>query len=205
MSNYNDSYYIAFKYNIDETLYLKALKRTSDRRYSYKKMKLGDEPLFFENAYKEKDKKIDLARPIKSAHMNMNHLVVSNEIYSDLKRYKINGFQLYPSVIIDDNNNYNENYWFFNKYELLDALDYNKCVIDEYDPSDDSHDVEKYHLSSLALDKIPEEQRLIFTPQKADMGHTFVHKKIVDIFNKHNVDTIKFIKVSDWEAGMQFQ
>lgn len=90
-------------------------------------------------------------------------------------------------------------------YNHLDCLDYDNCVIRRYSKEDDFHNVRKYSLSREKLDPINEEDRLIFIPEKAQMGYTLVHKKIVDIFRKENVDTLKFIKVSDWEAGMQFR
>ena len=31
-----------------------------------------------------------------------------------------------------------------------------------------------------------------------------VHESVVKVFKKHNVDTLNFVEVSDWEVGLQF-
>jgi len=126
-------------------------------------------------------------------------------IRDKIKQFYIDYFQLYPSVIIDDEGQYHEDFWFFNIYKELYCLDYDKCIIDEYEPGVDDHDIEKYYLSDTILDAIPEEKRLIFRPKNTDMGYTFVHQKIADIFQAHGVDTLNLVKVPEWEAGKQFR
>jgi len=205
MSKYNDDYYIVFEYDDAETVYLKALRKTADRDYEFEKMRFGLEPLFFENAYKKEDIKRKIERKIRSVHMNMNFLLINNELRDKLKFFDITYFQLYPAVIIDDNEHYHENYWFFNIYNNLDCIDYDKSIIRDYEVGDKYHDVNTYYLSDAVLDKIPEEERLIFRPANTDIGFTFVHQKIVNVFNDYGVDTLRFMKVSEWEMGKQFR
>ncbi|MBP3140081.1 imm11 family protein [Aliivibrio fischeri] len=204
MNKYNDEYYIVFENYNNETLYLSPLQKTFDRNYTYTKMAMGQEPLFFENAYKDKDLSNLIKRPIKDSHLNLNFPIVSETIKEDLVNFEINNFQLYPTVIIGDDNSYYDDFWFFNIYKKIDVLDYENCDIKRYNPNDKRHKVRKYFLSIKKLDLIEEENRLIFIPEKASGAPVFIHKKIVDIFNKHKVDTLKFIKVSEWEMGKQF-
>jgi hypothetical protein len=207
MSKYNDQYYLVFRKPVldKHTLYLAALQKSEDRDYGFEELDPGDEPLFFENAFKEKDQKLGVKRHIAAANMNMVYVLVNDELREEMKHFEIDYFQLYPSVIIDDEGEYHENFWLLHVYEKLDCLDFDRCVIDDYDPEARKHDVDKYYLSDSALSAIPEERRLIFRPEKAHMGYTFVHQKIVDIFNSQGVDSLRFIKVSDWEMGMQFE
>ncbi|WP_394136504.1 imm11 family protein [Aliivibrio fischeri] len=204
MNKYNDEYYIVFENYNNETLYLSPLQKTFDRNYTYTKINMGQEPLFFENAYKDKDLLNSIQRPIKNAHLNLNYPIVSNKIKDDINNFEIDNFQLYPTVIIDDNGDFYDNFWFFNIYNKIDALNLEHCIIDDYDEDDKRHDIDKYYLDVNKLNSIQEEKRLIFIPEKASGAPVFVHKKIVDIFNKHKVDTLKFIKVSEWEMGKQF-
>ncbi len=204
MNRYNEQYYIVFKKYDEKTLYLSSLQKTSDRDYTFKKMQFGQEPLFFNNAYKEKDKKTGVSREIKSAHLNINYPLVTVSIKEDLIKFENNNFQLYPAVIIDDSDIYHENFWFFNIFNKINVLNLKRCIIDDYDEDDKRHDIDKYYLDSNKLDAIPEEQRLVFIPEKASGAPVFLHQKIVDVFNKHKVDTLKFIKVSEWEMGKQF-
>ncbi len=168
-------------------------------------MEFGNEPLFFENSYKDKDIKENISRPIVKSHMNMNFVLVDNEFRELIKKYDIDGFQLYPSVIIDDKENFHVGYWFFNIYKDLDFLNFKECTTDEYDEDDKRHDIEKYSLDEKTLDLIDEEQRLIFRPSRTRTVCTIVHQRIVDIFSDLEIDNIKFYILSEWEKGIQFR
>lgn len=204
MNKYNEEYYIVFDNYNDETLYLSPLQKTFDRNYTYTKAVMGQDPFFFENAYKDKDLKNNIKRLIKNAHLNLNFPIISDSIKDDIENLKIDNLQLYPTVIIDDNNNYHDSFWFFNLHKKTDCLDYEKCTIKRYEPENKRHKIKKYCLSIEKMELIPKEQRLVFIPEKASGAPVFLHQKIVDIFNKHKVDTLKFIKVSEWEMGKQF-
>ncbi len=41
-------------------------------------------------------------------------------------------------------------------------------------------------------------------PKFSDYPHIIVHEKVVKAFKKHDVDTLNFVKVSDWVMGLQF-
>ena len=198
MNKYNEEYYIVFDNYNDETLYLSPLQKTFDRNYTYTKAIMGQDPFFFENAYKDKDLLNSIQRPIKNAHLNLNYPIVSDKIKDDINNFKIDNFQLYPTIIIDDNGDFYDNFWFFNIFNKTNVLNLKRCIIDDYDKR---HDIDKYYLDSNKLDIIPEEQRLVFIPEKASGAPVFLHQKVVDIFNKHKVDTLKFIRVSEWEMG----
>ena len=107
-------------------------------------------------------------------------------------------------MIIDDTDNFHENYWFFNLYDQFTALDLSNSVIEDYDPDEDDHDVTKFSLSDEILDAIPEVHRLIFKEDKSDVGPTIVHQCIVDIFNEVGAPNAMFIKLSEYEFGDQF-
>ena len=203
MNKYNESYYIIFNNYNEDTLYLKAQKQSDMRGYQYKKLKSGP-PLFFENAYKDKDLSSGINRPIKLAHMNITYPIISDEIKNSVGSIENDSFQFYPAIIIDDTGKYFESFWFFNVFEQLDVLDLELCDIDDYDPEDDMHDIEKYYLSDEKMSQISEGQRLVFMPKYGDVGHIMVHESVVKVFKKHNVDTLNFVKVSEWEMGMQF-
>ena len=205
MNKYDEQYYIVDETYNENTLYLTALQKTANRDYEYTKMEFGQEPLFFENAYKDRDIKENISRPIQKSHMNMNFVLVNSEARNLLKKKVINGFQLYPAVIIDDKEDYHEGFWFFNIYEDSDYIDLNNSVIDDYDPDADDHDITKFSLNEQLFDSIDEEKRLIFRPLRSHMGYTIVHQKVVDIFTQLNIDNIKFYKLSEWEDGMQFR
>ncbi|MGF1743058.1 hypothetical protein L4C34_18730 [Vibrio profundum] len=204
MSNYNEKYYIVFEKHSDDTLYLVTHDRSDYRNYEYTKLVYG-EPMFFENSYKDKDLIRGVSRPIKKAHLDVTYPIVSDEIKRSLGEVENRTFQFYPSIIVDDKGGYHDDYWVFNVFNQLDALDLDKCRIDDFDPDESCHDIEKYFLSSEKLSLIPESERLVFMPDYSDVGHVMVHESLVKVFKDHNVDTLNFVKVSDWVMGYQFR
>lgn len=205
VKSYEEQYYLVDEVYDDSTLYLSALDKTASRNYEFEKLALGTEPLFFENAYKDKDKAAGKFRPVMSAHMNMTFLIISDEIRQQISDDAIYKGQFYPAVIIDDNEDHHEGYWFFNIYQGLDVLDCESSEIKRYKPENDSHKVVKYKLKKAVLDGIPEEQRLIFTMPNTNLKTIFVHRKIVDVFERLGVSNIKFYKMSEWYRGKQFE
>lgn len=205
MSNYEDQYYLVDERYDGDTLYLSALQRTENRDYDFEEMRLGDEPLYFENAYKDKDIAAGKARPLMSAHMNMSYLIINDELRKKIDDGSIYQGKLYPSVIIDDKDQYHDEYWFFNIYGELDVLDCKESEIQDYDPDDKRHNVAKYKLKKTVLDKIPEDQRLVFMMPNTETKITFVHQKVVEAFEGLKVDNIRFHKLSEWYPGKQFR
>jgi hypothetical protein len=205
MKNYEELYYIVDELYDENTLYLTALEKSAQRRYSSIRLELGGEPLFFENAYREEDKSSNKIRPIKKSHMNMTNLLVNEALKNKLDVFAIQNFQFYPSIIIDDYDSYHEDFWIMNIFGSIDALDCDTSEIKRFKPDNDSNKVIRYSLNSELLDSIPEERRLIFRMPNTEHKTIFVHEKIVDIFKEEGVDNIKFHKLSEWYRGKQFQ
>ena len=203
MSQYNDQYYIVFENYDYNTLYLKPQKHPAMRYYEFTKLN-GGEPMFFENGYREEDLARGLSRPIKQAHLDSTYPVFTDAIKQSLGNVDNQFCQCYPAVIVDDQGKYHDNYWVFNVFEKMDVLNLEKCQIDDYDPEDTRHTIDQYCLDDDKLSAIPEKERLVFMPKFSDYPHIIVHEKVVKAFKKHNVDTLNFVKVSDWVMGKQF-
>ncbi|CAM3572038.1 hypothetical protein [Vibrio aquimaris] len=203
MSQYNDQYYIVFKSYDENTLYLTTHDRSDHRDYEYTKL-TGGEPMFFVNGYRDEDLAKRISRPIKQAHMSIAYPVFSDAIKQSLGNINNPCCQAYPAVIVDDNDKYHEGYWVFNIFEDMDVLNLEKCRIDDFDPDEEEQSISEYYLDDDKLSAIPEKDRLVFMPRYTDYPHIMVHEKVVRAFKKHNVDTLNFVKVSDWVMGMQF-
>ena len=203
MNRYNEQYYIIFHEYNGNTLYLSSQDRSDLRAYQYTKLEFG-EPLFFENAYKKEDAIKRICRPIRQAHLNITYPIITDEIKEALGDIENEQFQFYPAVIVDDNGYYHDNLWLFNVFNKLDILDLDKCEIKKFNPNNTTHSISKYYLNEEKITAIPEDFRLIFKPKYSNISHIIVHEKVVNVFRKFNVDTLRFIKISDWEMGDQF-
>ncbi|REL26925.1 hypothetical protein DXX93_10325 [Thalassotalea euphylliae] len=207
MKNYNDEYYIVRNESREDALYIKALERSADRDFEFERLTLGQEPLFFENSYKEGIKHV-----LPSILFDAPTPIVNNQIRDRLKYFNFVDMQLYPAVYIDDEGHYHENYWCMNFGGRLDCLDREKSIFYKSsqedlleDPLADDLSVKQYSLSEQILDEIPEQDRLIFKMGGDDMGYVFIHQKIADIFKAENATGIELFKVADFEDGMQYR
>ncbi|MBO2642124.1 imm11 family protein [Shewanella algae] len=203
MSRFNEQYYIVFENYDDNTLYLKPQKHSAMRDYEYTKL-TGGEPMFFENCYRDEDLSRGVSRPIKQAHLDSTYPVFTDAIKQSLGNIDNKFCQCYPGVIVDDNGKFHEEYWVFNVFEKMDVLDLDRCAIRKRNPNREGQKIQKYCLSDEKLEAIPEEDRLVFMPKFSSTPHIMMHEKVVKAFKKHNVDTLNFVKVSDWVMGLQF-
>ncbi|MBR8841713.1 DUF1629 domain-containing protein [Pseudoalteromonas sp. JC3] len=208
--DFNDQYYIILKNYSEVTLHLTALQKSADRDYEFEQLVWGKEPLFFENAYRDKDNANGVIRPIPSVLLDATIPIVSSKIRERLKLFNFVGMQLYPAVYIDDGDNYHEDFWCMNFWQELDCWDRAKSKIEKFTAEEmlepdylKGCDIYKYHLDSEVLDKISEEERLIFK-QAGGLKYVFVHQKIADIFFEEKATGVNLVKVSDFEEGMQF-
>lgn len=205
MNNFNEQYYIAFMPFGDEQLYVSPDQKTADRDFDFKKVPLGEAPFFFENGYKEEDKEEGNRWPITEIMMVGTSFIAIQEIRDELIKHDVDGMQLYPSVYIDDDDNWHENYWYLNFYKELHCLDKKRSKIDEDedDDKDDDAEVLSIHLSARVLDAIPEEKRLLFKIGGTTLPYVLVHQKIVDFITQNNYKGIRFLKVSTFKYGDQ--
>ena len=203
---FNEQYFIAFGSFGENQLHIKADKKTFNRDYGLVKLDEGGAPLFFKNAFAEKDKKRGVKKPISDVLFDGASLLISDSLREKLKFYDISGLQIYPAVYIDDDQHWHEDRWFMNFYQEVDCFDRKLSIIeiDDEDEEDDDADVIKYHLDPLILDEIPEEKRLMLKMGGATVDYVFVHQKIVDLFSTCQVNGVRFLKVSEFEEGDQY-
>ncbi|WPU30777.1 hypothetical protein SIO17_17060 [Pseudoalteromonas piscicida] len=208
--NYNEEYYILLTDYNENTLYTIPLERSATRHFGIKKLNWGDEPIFFENCYKERDALNNFTRPITDVFFDATVPIINSRIRDKLKFLYLKDMQLYPAVFINDEGAYIEDYWYMNFWQELDCWDREKSKIETFTAEEmvdpdylEDCEIYKYHLDSEVLDNIPEEERLIFK-QAGGVKYIFVHQTVADIFFEEKATGVNLVKVSDFEEGMQF-
>ena len=207
MSKYNEQYYIIEKPFGENSLYIKADQKTANRGYHYKKTPFGEAPFFFHNSYKDRDKQEQIRRQLTDIIVHGSGLLINNQVRDELKYLEVDGMQIYPSVYIDDDNEWHEDYWYLSFYEDLNCLDKENAEIDmdDFDDDDDDVEVSKFSLADDALDKIPEERRLLFKIGGVNMPYIFIHRKIADLFIQKGYTGFRFFTIADFYEGIQFR
>lgn len=201
MNSHEEEYYRVFEVPFRENrLRLKASLETGRRRYSFTKLDFGDGPIFFTHADKG-----DMPFTGSDFLLHGFFPVVSKTLADALMAYNINGFQLFPAVLVDDNELWHKDFFFFNAYEKLDCIDFELSEVLDYSPQDKMHEVIRYKLKHQVLDAIPLENRLIVRPDKVAGGGLFIHESIVNELVKY-VDTSAFIffKLSEYKLGDKY-
>ena len=201
MNNYEEQYYKVFEIPYRDTfLHLKASLDTGRRRYTFTKLDFGDGPIFFSNADKG-----EMPFIVSDFILHSFFPVVSKKIAEKLVPFDINGFQLFPAVLIGDDDEWYEDFFFFNVYESLDCIDFERSEILVYSPEDTRHEIIRYKFKNEVLDAIPLENRLIIRPKKVAGGGLLIHESIVKKISKDiNDDEFKFFKLSDYKLGDKY-
>jgi len=206
MSKYDQEYYLPFAAMDDSKLFVGITKKTMMRRGGHKKLNLAEGPMFYHNAYKEEDKKEGVKLPIPDIMLITREMIIPNEMMKFLRGFNIPGIQVFPAVYIDDDDNWHENLSVIHCYKRLDCLDFENSRIKNnprtWEEGDD-HKVKKPSLSEAALNAIPEDERLIFKIDNVKGLHIYFHQRIVDYIREMKYTGVHFIKVADFEEGMQ--
>ena len=201
MKNYEDQYYLLLKNPFrNDLISLKATLNTSRRDFRITELDYEDGPVFF-------------TLSDKSSVCNLNKIqftgifpVVSSDVAEILAQYKVRSFQLFPAVIIDQNDNWYEDYFYFNLYDELDCIDFEKSKIRNYDPSDYDHEVIEYKFNNDILDAIDVNERLIILPEGVFGGSLIFHEKIVEKLKKYiDKNSLSFYKLSDYKLGDEYK
>ncbi len=201
MKTYEECYYIVLPdYDFEDSL-IYPTEGTAGRKYKNKKLLFGEKPLIFDlksNKFKDQDQ----------CHLYFNTptFIANNELFKKIN-FGLYGCQFYPAIVRNEIGEVKDNYWALNTYKKLDCWDRKKSTHSGENfiaglllPAT----VEKYALSKNVLDNIPQSERLIFRMGNTDTGLIFVHESIIDIFKEHNVENVKFYKVSEYELGDEF-
>ncbi|MHA7228705.1 hypothetical protein ACVT98_04880 [Vibrio campbellii] len=118
MNSYEEQYYKVFEIPFRDTyLHLKASLDTGRRRYSFTKLDFGDGPIFFTNAEKG-----DMPFIVSDFNLHSFFPVVSKEIADKLLPLNINGFQLFPAVLIGDDEEWHEDFSSLMRMKTLTVL-----------------------------------------------------------------------------------
>ena len=201
MTNYSDTYYLLKGVPFQEKfLELRATRDTGRRNHTFEKLDYGDGPTFFDNAFKG-----EVPFHLSDAQLDGIYPVVSEKIASVVKDFDIDGFQLFPAVIVGDNGEWHEEFYFFNFYHSLDCVDFQKSKVRNYSSTKRNNTIVQYELRVDVLDGIPEEKRLMIKLAGVTGGALLFHERIVKALTKFNIETFQFFKLSDYRKGIEFE
>ena len=205
MTNYNDEYFIIEPDSEDTQMVINIHEKSSHRFYDSECL-LPGAPLFFEPGFQERNQRLDITPNKTDIMFDASSFIVNDAIREEMIKYDFQGMQLYPAVFIDTDDSWDESYWYLNIWQDLDCWDREKSVYDpiEEDWDEDDTMVDQYFLDAAVLDKIPEENRLLFKMGGETHSYIFMHKTLVKFLQQNEHTGIRFFKVSEFTDGDQF-
>lgn len=206
MTNYNEQYCILARPRGEDQIFVGLDSRVSSDSFYYTKPNSGSPEFFFNNRAKKRQLKMGVKWPLTSAFVWVSNVMVDRAHYEALKDFNISNLKYHPSIYIDDEDVWHEDYWFLVFYQELDCWHRKRSeVLDKGEVYSDGTEfpprLNKFYLDDKVLDPIPEEERLMFAMGGVSNRFIFVHQKIVDIFDRSRAEGVRFIKVSDFKDG----
>ena len=208
MSELQQEYYIPFRANTENKLFINTDEKSSRRYYFHTKFNLADGPMVYLNDYKEENLKHGIKTPLPDIFLDYGVMIIPKEFMVFLRKFDIYGLQLFPTIYIDDDDKWHENLWLVNFFKGINCIDKEKSTI-IYKPERTRENaplnVRKTVFDDSILRAIPEDQRLIFTMDNVDMLYLYCHQRVVDYIRQQNYTDIIFVKASDYIRGMENQ
>ena len=205
MKNFNEEYYLLFVDPECEDYDLLEDTKTADSEYDFKELNNGSAPLQFTSETPD----LNFGDSEYEVFFTIGSIVVTDKI-KELIGGNLYGSKFYPAIVRSEQEDIREDVWVLNIFNRLDCWDRDKSIasypggVKSLEGTDVLPSVKSFSLSEDILEKIPEEDRLLFVMSNTDVTNIFIHQRIVDIFKKNNVKGSKFFKVSQYRFGMEF-
>lgn len=188
--NYDDIYYKAI--SLDETSPISWGVNTYRVKNFHR-----DEPLVVDSMlYAEIDEDEE---PLLGDYHSLPKPVFSERAKGTLDNFSLLGNQLFP-ITITHNDTKHPDYFILNCHNELMAMHRERS---KFQKEGLIFYIDSLSLNEEVLDKIPEEERMIFVlEEKAAM--ILYHEKIVKALEAAEVTGVRFVKVSEWGIGSAF-
>jgi len=206
MSELQKEYYIPFVANTENKLFLGTDEKSSRRFYHFTKYNLTDGPMVFLNSYKDENLKMGIKTQLPDVFLDLGIMVIPKKFMEFLRTFNIHGLQLFPSIYIDDDEQWHEKLWLVNFFKGIDCIDKEKSKINYNSWEEgDTLKVKKTVFLDSVLRDIPEDERLIFKMSNVRMAHLYCHQRVVDFIREQKYSGIVFVKASDYKKGMEYR
>lgn len=204
MNHYNDEYFFIRKSKNNDFLpFLEPDVNTENRRFRFEVQPAGSPPLVFHNTWKEENKKRGIHAATPSVLFEGDDLVVNTAIRDSLLIADIPHLAMHPAIYIDDQEEWHENYWFLTFTNWLDCWDRRTSTYEEDDPpirlgGFELHQVYQYSFDPDVLDKIPQQQRLLFKLGGSQDGFIVCHQSLAGLFRGNGASGAEMIAIASY-------
>ena len=200
MKKIQDQYFIIKKPLADEYPNLKVDKTFARTRFKISMPSAEDETLKFTNRWRDDNHRDNITETIEDVLFNGVYFLIRDNLYQKFQEKKLYKTGYYPSVYIDDKDQWHEDYWFVTVLNELDCWCRKKSDYDTKNVfSDGSCSINKIVLDEEIINSIPLEKRKIFKLGKSMPSRILVHESLADIILSTNVTPECLISLSDYK------
>jgi hypothetical protein len=204
MSKYDAEYYFVFRGDDHNDFFLGPDSQTGSRGYGNKFLSNSDGPLIFINQYKDEEKEDGIKKTKSDIMLNGSNVVASDALARHIANKGGLGLQVFPSIFIDDEEIWHEEYSFLNFYERFDCWDRktSQFYIDEV--AELPAEVTKYCLDSKVIESRELNRRLAFKMGGCLDSYVVFHESLVRFIEDNNIGGAKFCSLDVFNEGDQY-
>jgi hypothetical protein len=188
MPKYDKQYFFIEKADDERLPFLVPDSNSEDRLFLYESQLPGSPPLVFRNGRKDSQKNRRISALTPDILFSGSDLIVKNSIREQLLDKEIPNLHMHPSIYIDNNEDWNEDYWhllFTNSLDCWDheLSDYNRTRRPIEIGGLEYHEVHTFVLDEATLDKKKLPERLLFKMGGILAGTITCHETLHSIFH----------------------
>lgn len=177
---------------------------TSKRNYDFEALPLGQAPLRFYNENRQQNRIDGVTSMTPNILFEGFNLVVRDKIRERLLDLDVPHVHLYPSIYIDNEERWNEDYWYLTFTREFDCWDRELSDYERSDPPVELggakyHQVYSYRFQPELMKRTPLEQRLLFKMGGSLDAFIVAHESIIGkVFGRPSENGADYIRVSDF-------
>ena len=158
----------------------------------------------FLNGWREKRLAQGIRTKAQDVLFQGTNLVVRDRVRERLLRYRIPALHVHPSIYIDDQDEWHEDYWYLTFADRFDCWDRNASNYDKNDPpvnlgGVDYYQVYNHKFEPTLMKDTPLEQRLLFKLGGTLDADIVAHESILTaVFGSPGDNGAAYVRVSDY-------
>lgn len=202
MKKFDDEYYFLRKPNGSQFPFLVPDENTKDRNFEFEAPALGSSPLVFYNGWSERNKKQNIMSSVPNVLFSGSDVIVNGGIREKLLTLEIPNINLHPTVYIDDQEEWHEDYWYLTFTNRLDCWDRDLSDYETEEPpirlgGFELFQVYTYSLDDSIIERTPLSERQFFKMGATIDGFVTCHVSIISAF-KSSSGSIIFQKITEY-------
>lgn len=202
MSNYDDEYYFIEKPK--QTPELPSLvpdTNTEDLNFRFEAMPFNAPPLVFHNGWSDRRRRDNIKEVAADVLFEGANLMVRTKVREELLHLNIPHLSMHPSVFVDKDGKWHEDYWYLCFTERFDCWDRNHSTFED-EPLEMGgmklFSVYTYALNRKLLDETPLRERLLFKMGGTQDGYVTCHESVARIFRRNGSSGATLSRISDY-------